>query len=97
MIEDVRTSAYTSGLGWFGLRELEVRRSSLSPPDLLGTLADVAEYQISTARVLADGDTVGATADDRTRVRLLPSEFMPDTEVAVLEMRKPARSACRPP
>jgi hypothetical protein len=81
-----RTSAYTTGLTWFGLRELEVRRSSLVLHEVLAMLADLARYQLTTGRVLGNGDTFGSAADDRTRIRFRASEFNPDTEVAVLEL-----------
>jgi hypothetical protein len=84
--EDAELSVYTTGLGDFGLLELEIRRSSRPAPELFGTLADVANYQISTGRVLRDGDTFGASETDRHRVRHTESEFMSGTTVAVLEL-----------
>jgi hypothetical protein len=86
VIEDGGSSAYTTGLTWFGLRELEVRRSARPVPEVLGMLADLAQYELTTGRVLRDGDTFGASAADRTRVRFRHSEFIPETEVAVLEL-----------
>lgn len=84
--EDGQHSAYTTGLGAFGLLELEVRRSALSPAELLGTLADVAHYQLVSGRRIGDGETFGATAHDRTRIRYQRSEFIPDMQVAVVQM-----------
>ena len=84
--EDDRLSAYTTGLTAFGLHELEVRGSALTPPELFGTLADIANYELSTGRVLNDGDTFGASESDRRRVRYRPSAFIPDTTVAALEL-----------
>ena len=84
--EDGRLSAYTTGLTAFGLPELEVRESALTPPELFGTLADLANYELSTGKVLRDGDTFGASETDRTRVRYRPSAFIPDTTVAALEL-----------
>lgn len=81
-----RLSAYTTGLSAFGHLELEVRRSRQAFPDLLGTLADIASYQLSTGAQLGDGDTFGPTADQRTRVRHRPSRFLPDARVALVEL-----------
>lgn len=79
-------SAYTMGLGSFGHLELEVRHSVLAPPELLGRLADAACYQLTSGRVLGDGDTFGASASERIQVRHRRSEFLPNTTVAVLEL-----------
>jgi Domain of unknown function (DUF4261) len=84
--EDETFSAYTTGLAAFGLLELEVRRSKRDIPDLLGKLADVANYQLSSGAVLRDGDTFGETEFDRTSVRYGQSAFIPDTTVAALEI-----------
>lgn len=84
--EGTKLSGYTTGLRSFGLPELEVRGSTLSPAELFGTLAELANYQLSTGRVLRDGDTFGATETDRTRVQYRPSAFIPDTTVAALEL-----------
>ena len=84
--EDGAISAYTTGLAAFGLLELEVRRSKQDVPALLGSLADLANYQLTTGAVLRDGDTFGETEFDRTRVRYDKSEFIPDMTVATLEI-----------
>ena len=84
--ENGRLSAYTTGLSAFGLLELEVRGSAMTAPELFGTLADLANYQLSTGKVLRDGDTFGASESDRTRVRYGPSAFIPDATVAALEL-----------
>jgi hypothetical protein len=63
-----------------------VRGSAMTPPELFGTLADLANYQLSTGKVLRDGDTFGASESDRTHVRYGPSAFIPDTTVAALEL-----------
>jgi hypothetical protein len=84
--EDERFSAYTTGLTAFGLPELEVRRSAMTPPELFGTLADLANYELSTGKVLRDGDTFGASETDRIRVRYRPSDFISGLTVAALEL-----------
>jgi hypothetical protein len=79
-------SAYTMGLTALGHLELEAHHSALTPPQLLGRLADAAYYQLSSGRVLRDGDTFGASASERIRVRHRTSEFLPDVTVAVLDL-----------
>lgn len=83
---DGATSAHTMGLSGFDLLELEVRNSAKPVPEVLGVLADLASYQLSTGRVLSDGDTFGASELDRTRIRYGPSAFIPDTTVALVEL-----------
>jgi Domain of unknown function (DUF4261) len=79
-------SAYTTGLTSFGLLELEVHHSRLAAPELLGRMADLAHYQLGSGNVLKDGDTFGESEFDRARIRHVPSEFIPDTRVALLEL-----------
>ena len=84
--EEAALSAYTTGLTGFGLHELEVSRSAMAVPTLLGTLADLANYQLTSGKVLRDGDTFGDTELDRKRVRHRPSQFIPGLTVAALEL-----------
>jgi len=80
-------SGYTTGLRAFGLLELEARTTTKAPAELMGTLADIAGYQLMTGAILRDGDTFGATEFDRTRVLHGPSNFIPDTTVARIELQ----------
>jgi hypothetical protein len=82
---DDRFSAYTTGLERLGMPELEVRRVAQPAPAVIGLLADVAHYQLTTGKRLKDGDTFGASADDRRRVRHARSSFIPKTPVMLLE------------
>lgn len=78
-------SAYTTGLEQFGMFELEVRHTSQAVPELLGMLADVALYQLTSGARLKDGDTFGASAEDRRTVRVVQSNFLPETPIVLLE------------
>ena len=82
--DDGRLSGYTTGLTAFGLLELEVRRAQRTEGNVIGTMADAASYQLQTGRVLRHGETFGYTTHDRMSVRHVPSEFLPDTTVALL-------------
>jgi len=85
--EDSLLSVYTTGLTAFGFPELEVRGSALPAAELVGTLADVVNYQLSSGRTLRDGDTFGESEFHRTRVRYRRSAFIPDMTVAGLELQ----------
>jgi len=65
--------------------ELETGETARAPADLIGTLADLAGYQLSSGKTFADGDTFGATELDRTRVQHRASAFIPNMMVAALE------------
>jgi hypothetical protein len=84
--EEGALSAYTTGLTAFGLQELEVRQSARPAAELFGTLADIAHYQLSSGRVLRDGDTFGASEFDRTQVRYGPSAFISGAMVTTLQL-----------
>ena len=84
--DDGSLSAYTTGLGAFDLQELEVRQTDRPHAELLGLLADLAHYQLVSGKELKDGDTFGASADDRTRVRYEESAFIPDMTVTLLAL-----------
>jgi hypothetical protein len=80
-------AAYTTGLTAFGFRELEIRRTSLEPDTVMNTLMNVASYQLSTGRVLKHGETIGYSETQRNTVRYAPSAFIPEMEVAVIELQ----------
>ena len=82
--DDGLVSAYTTGLSRLGFLELEVHRVSRPVPDVLGTLADIAAYQITSGKTLKDGDTFGSSETERYTVRYQASEFIPDMTVALL-------------
>jgi hypothetical protein len=77
-------SAYTTGLTVFGLPELEVRHTARAEGLVIGMMADAASYQLQTGRILRDGETFGYSSSERISVRHTPSEFLPDTTVALL-------------
>jgi Domain of unknown function (DUF4261) len=77
--ESAGLSAYTTGMSVFGHLELEVHESALPPDELLGRLADAAHYQLATGARLEDGQTLGATAEERIDIRHRRSRFIDDT------------------
>lgn len=79
-------SAYTAGMSTFGHLELEVHESALPPDELLGRLADAAHYQLLTGARLGDGQTFGATAEERIQIRHRRSRFIDDTVTCQLAL-----------
>ena len=79
-VENGRTSLFTVGMKDLGLMDLEVPSSTTAPGDLRFWAMDIATYLMRQGPVINDGDTVGATADERIVVTHGPSMIdRPDT------------------
>lgn len=72
---------YTLGMPSFGLMDIEVDHVVGEPGELFGFVADVAHYLLQSGPVIADGNTVGGTAEERIVVRHLPSLLDPEKTV----------------
>jgi hypothetical protein len=68
-------TAYTTGMEVFDLLNLEAHDTDMTPPQLLGLLANVAHYEIAAGIQIDDGETVGGSADEQIEIRLRPSRF----------------------
>ncbi len=66
---------YTIGLQAFDHLELEVVRSGYSPEDFVNRLFNCAHYLLDHGPVLKDGDTFGLSAEEKIKVRHLPSKL----------------------
>jgi len=66
---DNEFGVYTLGMSQFGLMEVEVARSPMEPQELVEFVANIANYLIQNGPVIADGDTVGGSEDERILVR----------------------------
>jgi hypothetical protein len=64
---------YTLGMRQFGLMEIEVDRSDKSVQELFEFIANIAHYLIQSGPVIADGNTVGGTPEQRILVHHRPS------------------------
>lgn len=85
--EDGTNSFFTYGLHEFGALEIEIPRSKI-PRELLYTRGrDFAAYVMQAGPVLKHGDTVGATAEDKTRITHEPSIFNPEQTVCRINMQ----------
>lgn len=64
---------YTLGMKQFGLMEIEVDRCGLDPQELIEFVSNLAHYLIQSGPVIADGNTVGGSAEEKILVRHRPS------------------------
>jgi hypothetical protein len=64
---------YTLGMRQFGLMEIEVDRSKMKVQELFEFVSNIAHYLIQSGPVIADGNTVGESAEQRILVRHFPS------------------------
>ena len=58
-----------------GGMEIEIRGSATQPEELIDRVYGFAHYQASHGPVLEDGDTIGASADERITIRHVPSAW----------------------
>lgn len=72
---DDEIGLYTLGMGQFGLMDIEVDRCIMNPQDLFEFVVNIAHYLIQSGPVIADGNTVGGSEDERVVVRHLPSRI----------------------
>ena len=70
---DDRNGMYTLGMSQFGLMDIEVESSELNVAELFSFISSTADYLIHSGPVIADGNTVGGSPDDRIVVRHRPS------------------------
>lgn len=64
---------YTLGMQQFGLMDIEVDRCKMDVGDLFEFVSNIAHYLIQSGPVIADGNTVGGTEEERILVRHRPS------------------------
>ena len=64
---------YTLGMQQFNLMDIEVERCETEIGDLFEFVSNLAHYLIQSGPVIADGNTVGGSAEERIRVLHRPS------------------------
>lgn len=72
---------YTVGMNQFGLMDIEVDRSPMQPMELVEFVSNLASYLIKSGPVIADGNTVGGSEEERILVRHRPSMVDEDRKV----------------
>jgi hypothetical protein len=70
---DDEVGLYTLGMGQFGLMDIEVDRCRRNLQELFEFVSNIAHYLIQSGPVIADGNTVGGSEDERILVRHRPS------------------------
>lgn len=78
---DGKVGLYTLGMNQFGLMEIEVDRSPMDRQDLVEFISNLAHYLIQQGPIIADGNTVGGSAEERIVVRHRPSMVDPNRRV----------------
>jgi len=72
---------YTLGMTQFGLMDIEIDRCKMDLEDLFDFVSNLAHYLIQSGPVIADGNTVGGSEDERILVRHRPSMIDADRQV----------------
>lgn len=80
-VSDEEIGLYTLGMRQFGLMEIEVDRCRMELEDLFEFVSNIAHYLVQSGPVIADGNTVGGSEDERILVRHLPSMIDKDRQV----------------
>lgn len=75
----------TTGMQQFNLMELEAEVQTSEPADVAGKLLDVAHYLCDQGPVLQDGQTIGASEEERICVRHVRSRWDRPGKVLKLE------------
>lgn len=70
---DDEIGLYTLGMSQFGLMDLEVDRCQMDLDELFEFVSNIANYLIDNGPVIADGNTVGGSEEERIVVRHRPS------------------------
>lgn len=83
--DDESVGIYTLGMRQFGLMDLEVDQCELDVGELFEFVANVAQYLIQRGPVIADGNTVGGSEDQRILVRHRPSMLDKSKKVYKIE------------
>jgi hypothetical protein len=81
-----RWCLFTTGMQALGHMEIEVRHSMLAPQVLIDRVHDIAHYLTQAGAVLKDGDTVGESAEERMRIRHVPSAWEREGPVLQIEI-----------
>jgi hypothetical protein len=70
---DTEIGLYTLGMQQFDLMELEIDRCQMEVRDLFEFVSNIAHYLIQSGPVIADGNTVGGSEEEKILVRHRPS------------------------
>ncbi len=74
-------TGHTRGMDMLGLMDVEIPETADSAEGVFSRLTGIVDYLIENGMVISDGDTLGATEDERIRVVYGPSALDPEREV----------------
>lgn len=74
-------TGHTRGMDMLGLMDIEIPETADSAEGVFSRLTGIVDYLIENGMVISDGDTLGATEDERIRVVYGPSALDPEREV----------------
>lgn len=80
-VTDDELGIYTLGMSQFGLMDIEIDRCQLDLEELFEFVSNLAHYLIQSGPVIADGNTVGGSEDERIVVRHAPSMIESERQV----------------
>lgn len=78
-------TGHTRGMDMLGLMDVEIPETQDSAEDVFGRLTGIVDYLIENGMVISDGDTLGASAEERIRVVYGPSALDPERQVMRLQ------------
>ena len=78
---------FPSGLGAFGVMEIEVIDSKHKPSAILAKLSGLAAYLISSGNVIKDGDTIGEDEKEKIKTHHAASVIGRKEKVLRVEFR----------
>jgi len=82
--DDGTSGLFTTGLRSLGFMEIEIPRVDMPPGELREWVLDIVYYLIENGPVLNDGNTIGATEEQRFLIRHRPSQFGHEGDVLCL-------------
>lgn len=78
-------TGHTRGMDMLGLMDIEIAGTQDSAEEVFGRLTGIVDYLVENGMVISDGDTLGATAEERIRVVYGPSALDPERQVMRLQ------------
>lgn len=74
-------TGHTRGMDMLGLMDIEINETADSAQGVFNRFTGIVDYLIEHGMVISDGDTLGATDEERIRVVYGPSALDPEREV----------------
>ncbi len=73
--DDGTSGLFTTGMRPLGFMEIEIPNIEMEPGELREWVFDIVYYLLENGPVLNDGDTIGASEEQRILIRHRPSQF----------------------